>query len=201
MERLGPVGSARCINTVWILRNLQIGASYIYHTCDSKSPLPEYRQHCCPSRVINPPLVMAVETAERPASGVSSEQTVEPDGRFQRYRIRTGMFAWMAHRLSGVALVVYLIIHIWGLKSLTDPDAFNALIAKYHQPIFKIGEFLLLAAVVYHAMNGLRIVLIDFLGWSPNQKRLFWTLGAVAAILIIVGGYPSIASLVQWMGG
>jgi len=143
---------------------------------------------------------MAVETAERPA-GVSSEHVVESDGRFQRYRIRTGMFAWMAHRLSGVALVVYLIIHIWGLKSLTDPEAFNALIAKYHQPIFKVGEFLLLAAVVYHAMNGLRIVLIDFLGWSPNQKRLFWTLGAVAAVLIVVGGYPSIASLVQWMGG
>lgn len=147
---------------------------------------------------------MAVETAERPATDIApedvSKDVVESDGRFQRYRIRTGMFAWMAHRLSGVALVVYLIIHIWGLKSLSDPEAFNTLIAEYHQPIFKVGEFLLLAAVVYHAMNGLRIVLIDFLGWSPNQQRLFWTLGAVAAVLIVVGGYPSIAALVQWMG-
>ena len=111
------------------------------------------------------------------------------------------MFAWMAHRLSGVALVGYLVVHIWGLKSLTDPDAFNALIADYHAWYFKVGEILLLAAVVCHAMNGLRIVLIDFLGWSPNQKRLFWTLGAVAAVLIVVGAYPSVAALAAWFGG
>ncbi|WP_022836671.1 succinate dehydrogenase, cytochrome b556 subunit [Salisaeta longa] len=139
---------------------------------------------------------MAVDTLERPAPAAA-----EKSGRFQRYRIRTGMFAWMAHRLSGVALVVYLVIHIWGLKALTNEATFNELIASYHAPIFKVGEFLLLAAVVYHAMNGLRIVLIDFMGWSPNQKRLFWTLGAVALILIAVGGYPSIYALVQYFGG
>ena len=144
---------------------------------------------------------MAVETAERPARRQASEQVHEESGRFQRYRVRTGMFAWLMHRLTGVGLVVYLVIHIWGLKSLTDPASFNALIAKYHAPIFKVGEFLLLVAVAYHAMNGLRIVLIDFLGWSPNQKRLFWTLGVVTAIIIIVGGYPSIYALAEYFAG
>ena len=143
---------------------------------------------------------MAVETAERPAAQATQPSVVESSGRFQRYRIRTGMFAWMLHRLTGVGLVVYLIVHIWGLKSLTDPTAFNALIAKYHAPIYKVGEFGLLVAVVYHALNGLRIVLIDFLGWSPNQKKLFWTLGAVAAVLMIVGGYPSISALLTHYG-
>lgn len=136
---------------------------------------------------------MAVDTLDQPAESAASQ-----DSRFQWYRIRTGMFAWMAHRLSGVALVVYLVVHVWGLRALTSRAEFNELIAKYHAPIFKIGEFLLLAAVVYHALNGLRIVLIDFLGWSPNQKRLFWSLGAVAAILIGVGGYPTIYSLVDY---
>ena len=143
---------------------------------------------------------MAVETAERPAAQAPTSSAVESSGRFQRYRIRTGMFAWMMHRLTGVGLVVYLVIHVWGLKSLTNPDAFNALIAKYHAPIYKVGEFGLLVAVVYHALNGLRIVLIDFLGWSPNQKKLFWTLGAVAVVLMIVGGYPSIYSLLAHYG-
>lgn len=119
---------------------------------------------------------------------------------FTRYKIRTGMLAWMLHRLTGLALVGYLVIHVWGLKSMTDPDAYNALIVGYHAPIFKIGEFLLLGAVCWHALNGLRIVLIDFVGWSPNQKRLFWTLGVVAALLFIVGGYPSIAALVSHFG-
>lgn len=130
---------------------------------------------------------MALDTVER-----SRPQPV------LKYKVRTGMFAWMAHRLTGVALVAYIILHVWGLRSLTDPASFNELIASYHAPIFKIGEFLLLAAVAYHALNGLRIVLIDFLGWSPHQKRVFWTLGIVAALIILIGGYPSIYALVAY---
>ena len=119
----------------------------------------------------------------------------------QRYKLRVGLFAWILHRLTGLALVGYLVLHIWGLKAITNPEAYNALIASYHAPVFKVGEFLLLGAVIYHALNGLRIVLIDFVGWSPNQKRLFWTLGAVAAVLFAVGGYPSIAALVDHFNG
>ncbi len=119
----------------------------------------------------------------------------------QPYKMRVGMFAWILHRLTGLALVGYLVVHVWGLKAITNPEAYNALITSYHAPIFKIGEFLLLGAVVYHSLNGLRIVLIDFMGWSPNQKKLFWTLGAVAAVLFAVGGYPSIAALVDYLNG
>ena len=115
----------------------------------------------------------------------------------QRYKLRTGMVAWMLHRLTGVGLVLYLVLHIWGLKSITDPAAYNALIASYHAPIFKDAEFGLLIACVYHALNGLRIVLIDFVGLSPKQRSLFWILGAVALLLIGVGGYPSIAALLD----
>lgn len=129
----------------------------------------------------------------------SSVQEYRPKA-FTRYKIRTGMFAWMLHRLTGLALVGYLVVHVWGLKAVTNPDAYNALITSYHAPIFKVGEFLLLGAVCWHSLNGLRIVLIDFLGWSPNQQKLFWTLGIVAALLFIVGGYPSIAALVSYYG-
>lgn len=146
---------------------------------------------------------MAVDTEapSAPATAKNGSATAQQESRFQRYRVRTGMFAWIMHRLTGVGLVVYLIIHIWGLKSLSDPETFNALIAKYHSPIFKVGEFALLVAVAYHAMNGLRIVLIDFLGWSPKQKRLFVTLGAVTALIILVGGWPSIYALGEWLFG
>ncbi|PSQ94788.1 MAG: succinate dehydrogenase, cytochrome b556 subunit [Bacteroidetes bacterium SW_11_64_17] len=145
---------------------------------------------------------MAVDTKDHPSASASqTDASTEQESRFQRYRIRTGMFAWMMHRLTGVGLVVYLIIHIWGLTALTDPETFNALIAKYHSPIFKVGEFALLVAVAYHAMNGLRLVLIDFLGWSPKQKKLFWTLGAVTAVIILVGGWPSLYALGEWLFG
>ena len=131
---------------------------------------------------------MAVETAVQE----------KPQRPFQRYKIRTGMFAWLCHRLSGLAIVAYLVLHVWGLRALSDRDAFNELITGYHAPIFKFGEFMLLVAVAYHALNGLRIVLIDFMGWSPNQKKLFWTLGAVAALIIVVGGYPSLYALIVY---
>lgn len=145
---------------------------------------------------------MAVETKERPkADAPAANGTADQDRRFQRYRVRTGMFAWAMHRITGIGLVVYLIIHVWGLKSLSDPETFNALIAKYHSPIYKVGEFLLLVGVAYHAMNGLRIVLIDFLGWSPRQKKLFWTLGAVTAVIIVVGGWPSLYAIGEWFFG
>lgn len=130
---------------------------------------------------------MAVDTLEPPTD---ERKVLRP------YRVRTGMFAWMAHRLSGLALVVYLILHIWGLKALSNREAYNALIASYHAPLFKVGEFLLWCAVVYHMINGLRIVLIDFLAWSPHQKKLFWTLGALAVLMIVAGGYPSLYALV-----
>lgn len=136
-------------------------------------------------------------TAVQDASG-TLPYTPQP---VQRYKLRVGMIAWMLHRLTGVALVGYLCIHVWGLKAITNPEAYNALIASYHAPIFKVGEFLLLGAVVYHALNGMRIVLIDFVGWSPNQKKLFWSLGALAAVLFAVGGYPSIAALVAHFAG
>jgi len=144
---------------------------------------------------------MAVDTKEPPATSAPSGNTAEQESRVQRYRIRTGMFAWLLHRLTGVGLVVYLVIHVWGLKALTDPATFNSLIAKYHSPIFKIGEFALLVGVAYHALNGLRIVLIDFLGWSPKQKKLFWTLGAVAVVIILVGGWPSLYAVGEWIFG
>ena len=132
---------------------------------------------------------------------VAAERAAPPIRPVQRYKMRTGMFAWILHRLTGLALVGYLVLHIWGLKAITNPDAYNALITSYHAWYFKVGEFLLLGAVVYHALNGLRIVLIDFVGWSPNQRKLFWTLGAVAAVLFAVGGYPSIAALVDHLNG
>jgi succinate dehydrogenase / fumarate reductase cytochrome b subunit len=132
---------------------------------------------------------------------VAADRTSVASRPVQRYKLRVGMFAWILHRLSGVALVGYLVIHVWGLKAITNPEAYNALITSYHAPIFKVGEFLLLGAVIYHALNGLRIVLIDFVGWSPNQRRLFWTLGAVAAVLLVVGGYPSVAALVDHFNG
>ncbi|NTW50665.1 MAG: succinate dehydrogenase, cytochrome b556 subunit [Chlorobiales bacterium] len=109
------------------------------------------------------------------------------------YKWHPGMFAWLVHRISGIGLVVYLIIHIIGLRSLYDPAKFDAVMSAYRSPFFKIGELAVLGIVAYHAINGFRILMIDFLGWTPKQKRLFYATLAISIIIIVLGGYPIIA--------
>lgn len=109
------------------------------------------------------------------------------------YKWHPGMLAWLLHRVTGIGLVAYLIIHIIGLRALYDPAKFDAVMSTYRSPLFKIGELALLGIVAYHSINGLRIVLIDFLGWTPQQKRLFYATLVISIIIIVLGGYPIIA--------
>jgi succinate dehydrogenase / fumarate reductase, cytochrome b subunit len=106
------------------------------------------------------------------------------------YKWRAGMWAWVLHRGSGIGMVVYLVLHIFGLRALYDPVKFDALMTTYRSPLFKLGEFALLAIVTYHSVNGFRIVMVDFLGWSPKQKKMFYATLAISALIILLGGYP-----------
>ncbi len=109
------------------------------------------------------------------------------------YRKFPGMVAWIFHRLSGIGLVAYLALHINGLKALYDPLQFDIAMSIYRSPLFKLAEVALLVIVVYHSINGLRIVLIDVLGWTTEQKRLYTVTIIVSLILIVLAGYPIFA--------
>ncbi|ACF12929.1 succinate dehydrogenase, cytochrome b556 subunit [Chloroherpeton thalassium ATCC 35110] len=109
------------------------------------------------------------------------------------YNWHGGMWAWLLHRASGIGLVVYLIIHINGLRSMYDPVKFDMAMSAYRSPLFKIGELVILALVAYHSINGFRIVMIDFLGWTPQQKRMFFATVALSIVIIALGGYPIVA--------
>ncbi len=138
---------------------------------------------------------MAVET-ETPKTAPKLPYAANFQNAFPRiltYKWRPGMLAWIFHRVSGIAMVAYIVIHIFGLRALYDPVQFDALMSSYRSPLFKIGELLILAAVTYHSVNGFRIVLVDFLGWSPNQKRLFYATLGLSALIILLGGYPILA--------
>ena len=112
------------------------------------------------------------------------------------YKWNPGMWAWLLHRLSGVGMVVYLVLHIIGLRSLYDPLKFDQLISTYRSPLFKLGELALLAIVTYHSINGFRIVMVDFLGWSPKQKKMFYATVVLSVLIILLGGYPIMAPVV-----
>ena len=92
------------------------------------------------------------------------------------YRGREGMWSWVLHRITGVAIFFFLLVHILDTALVrVSPEAYNAVIGTYQTPIMGIGEVALVAAIVFHAFNGLRIILVDFWAWATrHQKLLFW---------------------------
>jgi succinate dehydrogenase / fumarate reductase cytochrome b subunit len=96
-----------------------------------------------------------------------------------------GSLSWLAHRLTGIALALYLVPHFVSIHSaLGGPAAFDRSLAALRGPIFKAAEYLLVGAVAFHLFNGLRIIAIDFLNVTGQQRLLLWlALAATAAVL------------------
>ena len=103
------------------------------------------------------------------------------------YRGREGMWSWVLHRITGVAIYFFLLVHILDTSLVrVSPEAYNAVINTYKTPIMGLGETALVAAIGLHALNGLRIILIDFSSWgTKHQKLMFWIVIALWIVLLI----------------
>ena len=103
------------------------------------------------------------------------------------YRGREGMWSWVAHRISGMLIFLFLLVHVLDTALVrVSPEAYNEVIGHYKTVVFGLGEIGLVGAVVFHALNGLRIILVDF--WSNganHQKKLFWAV-AIAWLVVMV---------------
>ncbi|MBD3166160.1 succinate dehydrogenase, cytochrome b556 subunit, partial [bacterium] len=94
-----------------------------------------------------------------------------------RYRWQTGMTAWVLHRLTGLALVFYLTLHIWVVSSLQKGEVwFEQVMGFVQSPFFRFLEVGLFFCVIYHTMNGLRLIAIDFFGATEKHAPLFYAL-------------------------
>lgn len=103
------------------------------------------------------------------------------------YRGKVGMWSWVLHRITGVAMFFFLLVHVLDTALVrVSPMAYNVVIASYKTPIIGLAEIGLVAAVVYHGLNGLRITLIDF--WSKGakyQNQMFWVVMGVTIVLLV----------------
>ncbi len=80
-----------------------------------------------------------------------------------RYRGRSGHLSWMAHRISGLAILAFLVMHVWDTANANFyPELYEWSIELFKHPLFALGEIALMAAVLYHAFNGIRITIMDF---------------------------------------
>ncbi len=103
----------------------------------------------------------------------------------------TGFISFLLRRITGVALVLYLFMHMWVIGSVNSgPEAFDARLALVQTPIFKLAEVALLAAVVYHAFDGIRLLIVHYFDVTEYRKSLFYAAFAVSALLTIAGGIP-----------
>lgn len=111
-----------------------------------------------------------------------------------------GSWAWILHRLSGLALIFYLSLHLWVINTLTKgPEKFNSVMAFLNQPLFKILEVGLWGVILFHAFNGIRIVIVDFYKGSLYHKKLFYVFVFIAIVLWVAGSYMLI-SHIHWGG-
>jgi succinate dehydrogenase / fumarate reductase cytochrome b subunit len=103
-----------------------------------------------------------------------------------RYRGSEGMVAWAFHRISGLAIWVFIVLHVFDIwLSGANPTLYDDLLVIYGSPIGRVGEMLLGAALLYHALNGLRIVIMDFWPAMTRWHRQIWYVNWV--IFAIVG--------------
>jgi succinate dehydrogenase / fumarate reductase cytochrome b subunit len=103
------------------------------------------------------------------------------------YRGKVGMWSWVLHRITGVAIFFFLLVHVLDTALVRlSPEAYNAVINTYKTPLIGVAELGLVAAILYHALNGLRIIAIDF--WRKGvkyQNVLFWVVVAIAFAVFI----------------
>jgi succinate dehydrogenase / fumarate reductase, cytochrome b subunit len=105
------------------------------------------------------------------------------------YRQHSGSVAYIFHRISGVVLIGYLFVHIWALSSLKNGmAAFQEEMALFTTPPFKVLEWALGLAVMYHALNGVRIALVDLADGARYHKKLLTAVYVVGVLLVIMMG-------------
>ena len=104
------------------------------------------------------------------------------------YRGHEGQWSWLFHRVTGVAIILFLFAHIvdtavvgWG------PEAYNKVTAAYKNPIVHVLELGLVTAVIYHSLNGMKITLIDLF---PSLAGHIKVLGRGTTALFVLSMIP-----------
>lgn len=106
------------------------------------------------------------------------------------YRKETGNKAWILHRISGIALIGYLFLHIYSLSPLSQGRAaFNAKMQTFSSPFWMVLEWFLFAFVLFHSLNGVRIVLVDWADGARYHKQLYKYSVVIGVILFAAMGY------------
>lgn len=103
------------------------------------------------------------------------------------YRGHEGMWTWVAHRVTGVLIFVFLLVHVLDTSLVrVSPEAYDAVIGTYKNPVVGLGEAGLVAAFLFHALNGIRVILVDFWSKGPRlHRQMSWVVVGLSVVLFV----------------
>jgi succinate dehydrogenase / fumarate reductase, cytochrome b subunit len=88
------------------------------------------------------------------------------------YRGREGMWSWVAHRVTGVLIFFFLFVHVLDTALVrVSPKAYDEVVGTYKNPAVNLLEVGLVGAILFHAFNGIRLILVDFWAKGPRYQR------------------------------
>lgn len=107
---------------------------------------------------------------------------------FDVRRRRLGSWAFALNRLTGIGLTLYLLIHLGVLTILLQgEEAWDDFIAVTRSPFFLTLDVILLFGLLFHGLNGIRVVLVGIGTGIQKQRSMFWVLMLIGLVLLVVG--------------
>jgi len=107
------------------------------------------------------------------------------------YKGKSGQWAFVGHRVSGVLVFLFLLLHIVDVSLINaDAELYDEVHDLYGNVLLRVFEVGLLFALLFHSLNGIRIVLVDFFpGMVRNERKLFSVVMALTLLIGIPCGY------------
>jgi len=100
-----------------------------------------------------------------------------------RGRAHPAYWAFVVHRVSGLALALFLPLHFLALsRALQGEAALDAFVRWTDRPLVKAGEVLLVLALSAHLAGGVRLLFVEFVGWRSEGRKTVLALAAAFAL-------------------
>ncbi|HID34714.1 MAG TPA: succinate dehydrogenase, cytochrome b556 subunit [Anaerolineae bacterium] len=113
------------------------------------------------------------------------------------YKGGPGHYAFILHRLTGIGVALFLVLHILdNFVIMFGEEAFTEVLHLYSNPVMRLLEVFLIFSVIYHAFNGLRVIIVDF--WAPGShvQRTLWVLVWVVVLpLSLIAAWFTLAPI------
>jgi succinate dehydrogenase cytochrome b556 subunit len=106
-------------------------------------------------------------------------------GQMPVYTGGPGQYAWVLHRAAGIGILFFLLIHIIDIALIgLGSNIYDASVEFYAHPVLIPMEILLVGAVVYHTLNGIRVMMIDFTSGGYRREKVSFAIVLILSVLL-----------------